>query len=84
MWVQVGLGPGSGARLYKSIYIQVEQSHLWVCDARINQEFCSSTPPTRVDRWDYSADIGMHILSLHADEILQLKFYQQHTAVIWI
>lgn len=27
-----------------------------------------------IDRWDYSADIEMHVLSLHADEILQLRF----------
>lgn len=33
-----------------------------------------SPPPARLDRWDYSADIEMHILSLHADEILQYRF----------
>lgn len=43
-------------------------------NARINQEIHSSPPPARVDRWDYSADIEMHILSLHADELLQLRF----------
>lgn len=38
------------------------------------RNFHSSPPPARLDRWDYSADIEIHILSLHADEILQNTF----------
>lgn len=38
------------------------------------RNFHSSPPPAQRDRWDYSADIEMHILSLHPDEILQLRF----------
>lgn len=38
------------------------------------RNFHSLPPPAWLDRWDYSADIEICILSLQADEILQLRF----------